>query len=64
MGWAKGRLQGMGAGFVCYPRGESIQPRPGAGLSTYLLVGFGQIVLYLHFLFSTKEDNVTYLEKL
>lgn len=55
---------GYGCGFVCHPRGESIQPRRGAGLSTYLLVGFRQIVLYLHFLFSTNEDNVTYREEL
>lgn len=55
-------VQSMGAEFVCHPRGESIQLRPGAGLSTYLLVGFRQIVLYLRFLFSSKVGNLPTLK--
>lgn len=62
LGWVKGRLQGMGAEFVCHPRGENIQLGPSAGLSTYLLVGFRQIVLYLRFLFSFKVGNLPTLK--
>lgn len=64
MGWVRGRLQSVGAESVCHPRGDNLQLRPGADLSTYLLFGFRQIILYLHFLFYKNKDNFAYLEEL
>lgn len=53
MAWLKvGRLagrEGMSVEFVFHTRGDDMQPRPGAGLSTYWLFGFKQIILHLSF---------------
>lgn len=62
--WAADSRQGVGVEFVFHMRGDNIEPRPGPGLSTYWLLGFRQISLYLSFFFYAKEDNFAHLEKL